>query len=161
MRHSGKVKAPSFSGFSPASDTASRVKSRTGKRDTKPELLLRAHLWRKGLRYRLHFSGLQGRPDIVFPATRVAVFCDGDFWHGRNWRSRRERLSRGTNPDYWIPKIETNMERDRRNTAALTDADWHVIRLWEADINANPEQVASLVASVVETRLRLRNRQRS
>jgi len=125
---------PRFSGFTPASETASRIKQRNRSRDTKAELELRKELWRHGLRYRLCAVDLPGKPDIVFRRARVAVFCDGDFWHGRRWQSRRERLARGTNAAYWTAKIAANVARDRRNTRLLRTAGWTVVRLWETDV---------------------------
>lgn len=81
------------------------------------------------------------------------MFCDGDFWHGRRWASRRARLAKGANPDYWIAKIKANMARDRRHTMALERDGWTVIRLWEGDIKANTAEVAALVHGVVTSRL--------
>ena len=127
-------KVPRFSSFKPASEIASRIKQRNRSRDTKAEVLLRKELWRRGLRYRLHPSDLRGKPDLVFRLARVVVFCDGDFWHGRHWRSRREKLEQGANAAYWTAKIAANVARDRRNTRLLRQAGWTVVRLWETDI---------------------------
>jgi DNA mismatch endonuclease, patch repair protein len=131
------------------SEVSSRTKSRNRKKDTAPEMLLRRALFARGLRYRLHSRALPGNPDIVFPAARVAVFCDGDFWHGRNWEARRERLERGANATYWVPKIESNIARDRAATRALSAAGWVVLRLWETDIKRDPEVVAETIALVL------------
>src|SRR5687768_8023193 len=98
--------APSFKGLVAASLTASRVASASSnKRDTKPELLLRRALSKCGLRYKVDVGSLPGRPDLVVPTARVAVFCDGDFWHGRGLKSRLAKLGRGHNADYWVSKI--------------------------------------------------------
>jgi DNA mismatch endonuclease (patch repair protein) len=113
--------------------------------DTSPEKVLRQALWRLGLRYRLHAKELPGKPDVVFRRQRVAVFCDGDFWHGKDWGERRRRLSEGANADYWVPKIEANMARDLRHTAALEALGWRVVRLWESEINADPAVAADRV----------------
>jgi DNA mismatch endonuclease (patch repair protein) len=126
--------APRFTGLSAASARSSTTKRRNRKRDTKPELLLRVALWRMGLRYRLDAADLPGRPDIVFLRPRLAVFVDGDFWHGRNWEERKQRLANGRNASYWIAKIGYNRERDARNTRLLLDDGWRVLRLWETDI---------------------------
>jgi DNA mismatch endonuclease (patch repair protein) len=139
-------KVPRFSSFKPASETASRIKQRNRSRDTKAELLLRKELWRRGLRYRLHAPDLPGKPDIVFRRAKVAIFCDGDFWHGRSWRERHERLSRGSNAPYWTAKIAANVARDRRNTRSLRAAGWTVVRLWETDILRNVSREAGKVA---------------
>jgi DNA mismatch endonuclease, patch repair protein len=152
------VKAPSFVGFKPASESASLAKRMNRSADTKHELLLRRELWRRGLRFRKNRADLPGKPDIVFPSVRVAVFCDGDFWHGRNWRRLSLQLRKRANPTYWCQKIQSNRERDRRTTASLTRLGWCVIRLWEKDIHANPQYAAVVVERTVMER-RLQNKQ--
>ena len=125
---------PRYDGCVPASQAASRAKRRNRSRDTSAELLLRKALWAGGLRYRLHVRGLPGRPDIVFRKYRLAVFVDGDFWHGRDWDKRKERLSRGANPAYWIAKIEYNIRRDREQSLLIRKRGWRVLRFWETDV---------------------------
>src|SRR5689334_15045680 len=98
------MKAPSFSGLKPASQAASLAKRMNHRSDTVHERLLRSALWRRGLRFRKNLSNLPGKPDIVFVAARVAVFCDGDFWHGRNWRRLSSQLNRTANAAYWRQK---------------------------------------------------------
>jgi len=146
------TRVPSYKGLQPASPLASHVKSRNRKTDTEHEVLLRRELWRLGLRFRKNVQRLPGKPDIVFPGARVAVFCDGDFWHGRRWPAQREKLERGTNPGYWVAKIESNLERDARNTAVLEADGWCVIRLWETDVKQDPHAAAQVVAQIVRTR---------
>lgn len=148
------AKTPSFVGLTPASETSSRVKRANRNIDTKHELLLRSTLWRMGLRFRKNVRVLPGKPDIVFPSAKVIVFCDGDFWHGRNWQTLHEKLMYGTNPDYWIAKIQRNMERDLHNNAMLERDDWLVIRVWENDIKKDVCQVASYIKGEVEKRRR-------
>ena len=75
----------------------------------------------------------------------MAIFCDGDFWHGRNWPERRRRLAAGSNPGYWLAKIERNRERDREATAALEDRGWRVLRFWESEIRTSLEDVLRTV----------------
>lgn len=144
-------KVPRYSSFKPASEAASRIKQRNRSRDTKAELLLRKELWRRGLRYRLHAPDLPGKPDIVFRSARVVVFCDGDFWHGRRWRQRRDKLGRGANALYWTAKIAANVDRDRRNNRALRAAGWTVVRLWETDILRDVGRAGSKVEEIVRT----------
>jgi DNA mismatch endonuclease (patch repair protein) len=122
------------------------------KTDTRCELLLRRALWKAGFRYRKNVPDLPGRPDIVFSSSRVAVFSDGDFWHGRNWEARREKLSKGTNPDYWIAKIQRNMERDRENTQQLEEMGWAVLRVWESEIHKDLPGVLRRVADLLRER---------
>jgi DNA mismatch endonuclease (patch repair protein) len=106
-----------------------------------------------GLRYRKHVKELAGKPDVVFARPRVVVFCDGDFWHGRNWADLSGKLSQGTNASYWTAKIKTNMERDERNTALLEAAGWMVLRFWEGDIRRDVSSAALRVHEAVKQRL--------
>lgn len=147
--------ATSYSGLSPASHSASRVGRGNRKRDTEPERLLKRALWTQGVRFRVDAADLPGRPDIVFRRVRLAVFCDGDFWHGREWRRRRRRLARGSNAAYWIAKIKRNRERDRRNNSVLARSGWAVLRLWESEIRTDPSRAT---LRVVETLSRLGRR---
>lgn len=115
---------------------------RVRSRDTTPELLLRKALWAAGLRFRTCSTDLPGKPDIVVHSKRLAIFIDGDFWHGGQWRRRKlaslDEQFRGTESrDYWLSKIRRNMERDCRATAELIDRGWSVIRLWESEVLAD------------------------
>lgn len=138
------MRAPlSFAKLQPASEHASAAaRGASAKTNTRCELALRRELWRRGLRYRLHVPGLPGRPDIVFPRQRLVVFCDGDFWHGRDLERRLEKLARGHNAIYWTAKIQRNVERDRQDTSELEAAGWDVIRFWETDVLRNSAQAA-------------------
>lgn len=111
--------------------------------------MLRSLLWRAGLRFRKDVGSLPGRPDIVFARARLVVFCDGDFWHGRDWRRRRRKLAAGTNAPYWIAKIKANRARDRRHTAALETAGWTVLRVWESAIHGEPEAVTRVILKTI------------
>jgi|SRR6185436_15097942 len=140
----------SYKGRKPASAQASAAaRGSSRKTDTKCELLLRRALWAAGCRYRKDVSTLPGRPDIVFPKARLAIFCDGDFWHGRDWESRRQKLSRGANSDYWLAKIQRNIERDQQNTLRLKEMGWTVLRLWESEIRCSPQELAGRVTDVL------------
>lgn len=116
---------------------------------TKPEILLRKALWARGLRYRLHAKDLPGKPDIVFRRAWVVVFCDGDFWHGRDREQRRAKLADGANPDYWINKIASNRERAVHQSQELEAAGWLVLRFWESELLADVEAIADGVARAV------------
>lgn len=143
--------APSYKGFHPASERARRAaRGASRKTDTKPEVILRNALFQAGCRYRKNVASLPGRPDIVFSKAKVAVFCDGDFWHGKSWSARKAKLARGTNAPYWLAKIERNMERDLRNQQKLEDRGWRVLRFWESEIAAAPDDVASEILSALD-----------
>jgi DNA mismatch endonuclease (patch repair protein) len=144
---------PSYKGFRPASEAASRVKRANRKKDTAHEVLLRRAVWQLGLRYRKHVSGLPGNPDLVFRRARVLVFCDGDFWHGRRWKQLQAQLEKRHNAAYWLAKIARNRERDRQNTARLKAAGWLVLRFWETDIKKDPAAAARKIRDAVTARL--------
>lgn len=141
--------APSFRGLSAASPSSSYAKKMNRARDTAHEKTLRSLLWRSGLRFRKHVASLPGKPDIVFSRRKVVVFCDGDFWHGRNWRQLSAKLHTGTNPSYWLLKIKTNRERDLRTDTLLQEAGWKVLRFWETDIHRDPGRIALEIARLV------------
>jgi len=145
-----KGRAPQFGDRNPSSEQASRSMQGNRSKDTKPEMMLRRELWHRGHRYRLHRDDLPGRPDIVFVGDRVAVFCDGDFWHGRNWETRKKKLERGANSDYWVEKIAANRKRDERHTRVLEEDGWTVVRLWESQIREDPSAAADIVENVLE-----------
>lgn len=150
MRRADTPRAPSYKGLEPSSERASSIaRSASRKTDSRCEVKLRSLLWRAGARFRKNVATLPGVPDVVFPRARVVVFCDGDFWHGRDWEARREKLARGSNASYWIAKIERNVERDREHTAQLLELGWMVIRVWESDVHRRPEAVVAPILEVV------------
>lgn len=121
--------------------------------DTKPELALRRALHARGLRYGLR-SPLPGKPDIVFGPAKVAVFVDGDYWHGNAWRTRGfasfdAYYGRGDSGPFWLAKIRRNVARDTEVEAALTSAGWTVLRYWESDIERDVDAVVDRVRAVI------------
>jgi len=117
-------------------------------KDSKAELALRAALHARGFRYRLHGKDIFGRPDIVNRSRRLAIFVDGDMWHG-NEHHRRGLTSLAelfpTRTEWWVAKIETNMRRDREVTSTLQQQGWTVVRLWESEVLAEPALAAQRV----------------
>jgi DNA mismatch endonuclease (patch repair protein) len=103
--------------------------SRVRNRDTDLEALVRSELFKRGWRFRKHVSSLPGTPDIVFVRQSVAVFVDGDFWHGYRFPKWRDNLS-----EFWAAKIQKNRQRDRRNFAKLRRLGWRVTRIWQHEI---------------------------
>ncbi len=101
-------------------------------KDTKPELLLRKELWKRGLRYRKNYKGVCGKPDIVFLKAKIAVFVDGKMWHGYNWEHQKNDFK--SHREFWIPKIEKNMERDSTVNQTLIKQGWQVLRFWDFEI---------------------------
>ena len=146
-------KAPSYRGLRPSSKRASRAAAAASKKmDTKCEVALRRALHAQGCRFRKNVDSLPGTPDVVFTKARIAVFCDGDYWHGRHWEVRRQKLEKGHNARYWVAKIARNMERDRQRTELLEVAGWTVIRLWETDILADAEGAAAPIIALLRAR---------
>ena len=123
-------------------------------RDTSPEMTLRKALWARGLRYRLHATKLPGKPDIVFPSRRVAVFVDGDFWHGNQWRLRglpslAHQFRETPSAPYWVAKISRNIQRDAEAGENLTEMGWRVIRCWESEIKNDVEICVNRVEEAI------------
>ena len=118
-------------------------------KDSQIELLLRKELWARGLRYRKNVNRIYGKPDIVFIGKKVAVFCDSEFWHGYNWEERKKDFK--SHQEFWIPKIERNMERDAEVTAKLESEGWTVIRFWGNEIKKNTAQCADIIEKAVHS----------
>ncbi len=121
--------------------TRSEQMARIRGTDTSPEVTLRRALWSRGLRYRLHARTPAGRPDVLLPASRVAVFIDGCFWHGCPLHYARPR----SREEFWSAKLVANIDRDARQSALLEAAGWQVVRLWEHEV---VEELASAVDRV-------------
>lgn len=125
----------------------SKVKLKGGNAET----LLAKALWHQGYRYRKNDKKLPGSPDIVILKYRIAVFVDGEFWHGKDWKTRKSRLKR--NRQYWIEKIEENMARDLRNDQILSQAGWLPIHFWEKEVIKNLEECIAEIDDVVLSQL--------
>lgn len=125
-----------------------RIMSSIKSKDTKPELMLRKALWQKGMRYRINYKRLAGKPDIVFTKAKIAIFCDGDFWHGHNWALRgipslEDELA--SYSSFWKEKILNNVARDKRTTQTLEADGWIVLRFWESDIKNKLNECVSVI----------------
>ena len=110
---------------------------------SKIETMLQKELWSRGLRYRKNAKQITGKPDIVFIGKKVAVFCDSEFWHGYDWDNRKNDFK--SNQDFWIPKIERNMERDKEVNAILESEGWTIIRFWGKEIKKDVKACADIV----------------
>lgn len=117
-------------------------------KDSKIEIALRKELWARGLRYRKNAKNVFGKPDIVFIGKKVAVFCDSEFWHGFNWEERKADFK--SNQDFWIPKIERNIQRDKEVTEKLEADGWTVLRFWGKEIKKNPGKCADRIEKAVK-----------
>lgn len=131
----------------------SKIMASVRSKDTRPELLLRRELHRRGLRYRLH-TKLPGHPDIVFPASKLVVFVDGDFWHGHGWRERgfqsmEAQFENHADPAKWQNKIARNMARDVEVNASLKQLGWRVHRLLESAVLRDVSHLADEIVILV------------
>jgi len=129
-----------------------RSMSHIRSKDTSVEVLLRKALWHEGIRYRKNLKTLPGKPDIAITKYKLAIFCDGELWHGKYWETRKETIT--TNRDYWIPKIERNIARDNKNEKKLENIGWIVIRFWGKEIKKN---LLDCVKAIKETIYEIEN----
>ena len=145
-----KIKVPAFheAGKDYVPEARSRLMKKIRSRDTKPELKLRKALWSRGYRYRKDVSSLPGKPDIAFKKYKIAIFIDGEFWHGYNWEEKKNKIKR--NRAYWIPKIERNMQRDRQYTLQLQKMGFWVFRFWEHKIKNDFDTCLNAIVECIE-----------
>ena len=114
-------------------------------KDTAIELTLRKALWKKGYRYRKNYKYLPGKPDIVLTKYKIAIFCDSEYFHGKDWDELKVRMEKGNNADFWISKISANIKRDDKVNKELRYLGWTVIRFWGNDIKKNPELCVKVI----------------
>lgn len=117
---------------------------------TKPELALAKAMWALGLRYRKNSGSIFGKPDFSFKKYKVAVFVDGEFWHGKDWEQRKAEIK--GNREFWIAKIERNIRRDMEVTCRLKAEGWTVLRFWSNDVVKNAGCHAEKVKEIIQAR---------
>lgn len=121
-------------------------------KDTKIEKILRKALWREGIRYRKNYKQLPGKPDIAITKYRIAIFCDGEFFHGKDWDKLQLSLMKSNNSEYWLKKISSNIEHDQSVDKALRFEDWIVLRFWGNDIKKDPSACVQVVKEAIQER---------
>ena len=121
----------------------SRIMSKIRSNETTHEIEMRKRLWREGIRYRKNDKRFPGKPDITIKKHKVAIFIDGEFWHGYNWDKKKRKIK--SNRKYWITKIEKNIKRDRANTKKLEKMGWKVFRFWQNEIKNNLDKCVKKV----------------
>lgn len=136
-------------GMPRSQEMISKNMSRIRSQDTSIELRLRKALWEKGYRYRKNYKALPGSPDIALTKYKIAIFCDSEFFHGKDWDVLKPRLEKGKNPDYWLKKIERNRSRDWETDRRLLFLGWTVIHFWGKDIIKDTEGCVKVVEEAI------------
>jgi DNA mismatch endonuclease (patch repair protein) len=121
----------------------SKIMKAVKAKDSKIEIKLRKALWERGYRYRKHYRKLPGTPDIVFVKAKLAIFCDSEFWHGKNWDERKH--DHKSNQEFWISKIERNIVRDNEVNQRMEQLGWKVLRFWGKDIINNTSLIVNKI----------------
>lgn len=116
--------------------------------DTKSEVLFRKILWSKGIRYRKNFGQLKGKPDIVITNPKIVIFIDGEFWHGFKWAEKKEKIK--TNREFWIPKIERNIERDKETNSTLETLGYKIFRFWSHQVEKETQECVRYITDYIE-----------
>lgn len=117
--------------------------------DTKIEVLLRKALWKKGYRYRKNYKKIPGKPDIALTQYKIAIFCDSEFFHGKDWEVLKPRLEKSNNSEFWINKISRNRERDDEINKKLFFLGWTVIRFWGNDIKKHTDECIRVIEETI------------
>lgn len=138
---------PRFHGT--VTEKSHKTMSRIRGKDTKIEVTLRKALWQRGYRYRKNYEDLPGRPDIVLTKYKIAIFCDSEFFHGKDWEILKPKLEKGKNPDYWVKKIQRNIERDEEKDKILNFMGWTVVHFWGKDILKNTEECIRVIEETI------------
>lgn len=118
-------------------------------KNTEIECILRKALRKKEYRYRKNYTKIPGKPDIVLTKYKIAIFCDGEFFHGKDWEVQRKRIEKSNNSDYWIMKIERNISRDEEINKRLKAMGWIVLRFWGKDIKKNTESCIKTIEEAI------------
>ena len=118
-------------------------------KDTEIERILRKALWDRGIRYRKNYADVTGKPDIAITKYKIAVFCDSEFFHGKDWEQQKQRIAKGEHGDFWVQKISRNIERDNDVDRKLSAEGWKVIRFWGKDIEKNTEECVKVIEEAI------------
>lgn len=124
-------------------EVRSRIMASIKQKNTKIEIIVFRELRRKGIYFQKHYKKVPGTPDIALPRKKIAIFIDGDFWHGYRYPAWKKRLTSG----YWTKKIERNRERDRKTFSYLRRKGWKVLRVWEHELSKNFENAISKIVA--------------
>lgn len=133
----------------PSKEQVHKAMSHVHSKNTDIEIKLQKALWNKGYHYRKNYKMLPGKPDIVLTKYKIAIFCDSEFWHGKDWEVLMPQLQRGNNPDFWINKIQKNQIRDDEVNKKLLFLGWTVIRFWGKDILKRTDECVRVIEETV------------
>lgn len=129
----------------------SRTMSHIRSTNTSIEVMLRHALWHQGIRYRKNDARLPGKPDIAITKYKIAIFCDGEFFHGKDWNKKMKvKTQQGANASYWTKKIDRNIHRDMEASHELESMDWIVLRFWGKEIKKDLPKCVSQVQEAIE-----------
>lgn len=118
-------------------------------KDTSIEVALRKELWKRGYRYRKNYKRVPGSPDIAIVKYKIAIFCDSEFFHGKDWDKLKQKLEKGTNSNYWVKKISDNIERDVKIDIELMHLGWTVLHFWGNEIKKNPDACINEIENAI------------
>lgn len=150
LEESDIIKVPRFkedAGFY-TTRTRSKIMAKIKGKNTKAEVLLRKSLWAKGVRFRIHVKNMPGKPDILINKYRLAIFVDGGFWHGYKWKQNKFKIK--NNAEFWIAKIERNMQRDCATQKVLEEAGYTVMRFWDHEVTKELAKCVNQVTLYIE-----------
>lgn len=135
--------------FTNVTEQRRKTMSKIRGKDTKIEVALRKALWAKGYRYRKNYKAIPGSPDICLTKYKIAIFCDCEFFHGKDWEVLKAKVSMGNNGEYWVKKIEENMVRDNEKDKMLCYMGWTVIHFWGKDILKKTEECIKVIEEAI------------
>lgn len=135
--------------FNNVTEQRRKTMSKIRGKDTKIEVALRKALWAKGYHYRKNYKMIPGSPDICLTKYKIAIFCDSEFFHGKDWDILQQKVTKGNNGEYWVKKIQENMFRDNEKDKALNLLGWTVIHFWGKDILKHTDECVKVIEEVI------------
>lgn len=135
--------------FNNVTEQRSKNMSKIRGKDTKIEVALRKALWARGYRYRKNYKKIPGSPDICLTKYKIAIFCDGEFFHGKDWEVRKAKVAKGNNGEYWVKKIQENIVRDNEKDKELNALGWTIIRFWGKDILKKTDECIKVIEETI------------
>lgn len=135
--------------FTGVTEQRKKTMSRIRGKDTSIEIALRKALWNKGYRYRKNYKKIPGSPDICLTKYKIAIFCDSEFFHGKEWDVLKPKVEKGNNGEYWVKKIQENIDRDEEIDKKLLFLGWTVIHFWGKDILKNTDECIRVIEETI------------